>query len=112
MPIEPASECWPPKLSIAIQSKLKYYDYMSDLSHIVGRVVTAAIVLLVTATIPASAYVGPGIGVGLIGSVLGIFFALALMLFGIIWYPLKKLFRKKTINQSGEADSAAFEPSE
>lgn len=40
------------------------------------------------------AYIGPGLGVGLITSLLGFFFGLLMLLVGIIWYPLKNLFNK------------------
>jgi hypothetical protein len=41
-----------------------------------------------------NAYIGPGLGLGTIATVLGIFFGLFLMLIGIIWYPLKKLYKR------------------
>ena len=42
----------------------------------------------------AFAYIGPGLGVGAIGVVLGILGSIALALVAIIWYPIKRLFRK------------------
>jgi len=43
----------------------------------------------------ANAYVGPGLGAGTIGVILGIVGSLFIALFAIIWYPLKRLFKKK-----------------
>lgn len=43
----------------------------------------------------ADAYVGPGLGAGTIGVILGIIGSLFIALFAIIWYPLKRLFKKK-----------------
>lgn len=43
----------------------------------------------------ANAYVGPGLGAGTIGVILGIIGSLFIALFAIIWYPLKRLFKKK-----------------
>ena len=43
----------------------------------------------------AFAYVGPGMGGGLIVAVLGIFVAIFLALFGVIYYPIKKMINKK-----------------
>ena len=42
----------------------------------------------------AYAYVGPGLGLGAIGAFFGIIFAVILGIIGLIWYPLKKLFKK------------------
>lgn len=42
----------------------------------------------------AYAYVGPGLGAGTIGVVLGIIGSIFIALFAIIWYPLKRLFKK------------------
>lgn len=44
--------------------------------------------------LPATAYVGPGLGVGMIGAILGVVLSVVLALIGIVWYPLKRLFNK------------------
>jgi len=41
----------------------------------------------------ADAYVGPGLGLGAIAAVLGVFVALLLLVVGLIWYPLKRFIR-------------------
>lgn len=41
----------------------------------------------------ASAYVGPGLGVGAVASVLGVVSGLMMLVVGVVWYPLKKIFR-------------------
>ncbi len=51
----------------------------------------------------ADAYVGPGLGAGTIGVILGIIGSLFIALFAIIWYPLKRLFKKKK-KQSQETE--------
>ena len=43
----------------------------------------------------ANAYIGPGLGAGTIGVILGVIGSLFIALFAIIWYPLKRLFKKK-----------------
>ena len=43
----------------------------------------------------AFAYVGPGMGGGLIVAVLGIFVAIFLALFAVIYYPIKRMIHKK-----------------
>jgi O-antigen/teichoic acid export membrane protein len=42
----------------------------------------------------AFAYVGPGLGLGAIGAILGTIFALLLGLIGILWYPIKRMINK------------------
>ena len=42
----------------------------------------------------ASAYIGPGLGLGAVGVILGIFLAALLAFFAILWYPIKRLFKK------------------
>ncbi len=37
------------------------------------------------------AYIGPGLGVGLIAVVLGTSAALSMLAVGVLWYPLKRL---------------------
>ncbi|MEM7617155.1 MAG: arylsulfotransferase family protein [Pseudomonadota bacterium] len=43
----------------------------------------------------AFAYVGPGAGLGVIGVLLGILFALFLFIISIFWYPLKKMMKER-----------------
>ena len=44
-----------------------------------------------------SAYIGPGLGVGAIGIVLGILAAIVIGFFAILWYPVKRIInRRKT----------------
>ena len=44
--------------------------------------------------LPAHAYVGPGLGLGALGVILGIFTSIFLAIIGIVWYPIKRLIRK------------------
>jgi len=44
---------------------------------------------------PAQAYLGPGLGAGTIGVVLGIVGAFFLALFAVVWYPVKRLIKRK-----------------
>ena len=57
----------------------------------------AACVLTVPA--PADAYIGPGAGITVIGTVVAFFAAIFFALVGFIWYPVKRLiavFRGRT----------------
>lgn len=49
---------------------------------------------LVLTPLAAEAYVGPGLGVGIFGVLLGALMAVALAFMGVIWYPLKRLVQK------------------
>lgn len=48
------------------------------------------VALLLASVRPAAAYVGPGLGVGIVATVLGILGGLLLLLVGAVWYPLKR----------------------
>ena len=52
------------------------------------------------------AYIGPGMGVGIIGVVLGILVAIFLAFFAILWYPVKRLFvRRRNQKEEKPGDS-------
>jgi membrane protein implicated in regulation of membrane protease activity len=65
--------------------------------------------LLVTALAfggPAHAYIGPGVGLGAIGVTIAIVLGLVLLVAGFLWYPLKRLFRRRDRKQeSGSTDT-------
>ena len=44
---------------------------------------------------PATAYIGPGAGLTAIGTVLALVGAVALAIFGFVWYPIKRYMRKR-----------------
>lgn len=50
-------------------------------------------------TNPSYAYLGPGVGGGVIAAAIGIIIAIFVALFGIIWFPLKRLIKKIKSNQ-------------
>jgi hypothetical protein len=75
------------------------------------RLVYFALLMFLPST--AEAYIGPGLGMGTIGVVLGILASILLMLIAIIWYPLKRLF-KLLFNKDKApttTDSETIEPS-
>lgn len=65
------------------------------------RLYTCLLALFVTES--AFAYIGPGVGITTIVAVLGIFFGIVLLLFGVIWYPLKRLILKSKKNELEES---------
>ena len=51
-------------------------------------------VLIFINPVNANAYIGPGLGAGTIGVILGVLGSVFIALFAIIWYPLKRLLKK------------------
>lgn len=43
---------------------------------------------------PAYAYVGPGMGLAVIGAIIGGITTVILAFFGLLWYPIKKRLRR------------------
>ena len=58
------------------------------------RVMFVLFVLLGTQTI-AHAYLGPGLGVGAIAAALGVIGSIVLALLAVLYYPIKRLIKKK-----------------
>lgn len=54
------------------------------------------LVMLTLVSVPtqAMAYVGPGLGAGTVGVVMGIAGSAIIALFAVVWYPFKRLFKK------------------
>lgn len=44
---------------------------------------------------PAQAYIGPGAGITAIGTVIALIGAILLAIVGFLWYPIKRLLRKR-----------------
>lgn len=53
------------------------------------------IIILLIISSPASAYIGPGMGGGLIAAVLGVIGAILLAIFGILYYPIKRMLKNR-----------------
>ena len=53
------------------------------------------------------AYIGPGMGLGMIGVILGILGAIVLAFFAILWYPFKRLWNRlvKKMKEKKPVDS-------
>jgi hypothetical protein len=66
--------------------------------------------ILVLLPSAADAYIGPGLGMGVIGVMLGILVVFVLTVVAIIWYPLKRLiklvFRKKEEPATSDSEEA------
>ncbi len=53
------------------------------------------IIILLSISSPVFAYIGPGMGGGVIAAVLGVVGAILLALFGILYYPIKRMLKNK-----------------
>ena len=60
------------------------------------RALVAGLVLAVVTVGPAAAYVGPGAGLTAIGAIVAVIATLFLAAVGFVWYPVKRLLRKRS----------------
>ena len=58
--------------------------------------------IVLLAAMPVEAYVGPGLGAGTLGVVLGLLGSILIALFAFFWYPIKRIF-KKWITSDGDS---------
>ena len=61
---------------------------------------------LVAVCTPALAYVGPGMGAGLLATALGVAVSALLALVAILYYPLKRMLRNRRLGQNQADDPA------
>ncbi|MGV6812450.1 MAG: hypothetical protein ACWA47_09405 [Brevirhabdus sp.] len=67
---------------------------------------TAMAALTAMAATPAAAYIGPGAGIGALGTVVALFGAMAMLIVGFVWYPIKRMIKsRKATVQSDQADA-------
>lgn len=59
------------------------------------------LILLLVAPVAGYAYVGPGAGLGAIGTVIALLGAILLGIVGFVWYPIRRLLDR---NRSTEPD--------
>lgn len=64
---------------------------------------------------PALAYIGPGAGIGAIGTFFAVIGAVVLLIVGFLWYPVKRMLRKKKqapvqANTADNSDSTPTNP--
>ena len=57
------------------------------------KIVLGLLITILTAD-PAFAYIGPGLGLGALGAIIGVVFSIFLAVFAIFWYPIKRLIAK------------------
>ncbi len=73
-----------------------------------------AMLFLVTLglALPVQAYIGPGAGLGTIGTAVAFLVAVLLLVVGFVWYPLKRLLRGRNKAVEAETETASKETEE
>ena len=86
-------------------------------SRLVAVPIVAAGMALILQS-PAYAYVGPGLGLSTIGTILAFLAAVFFAIVGFIWYPVKRMRRRRQeakaakMAESGETPAGAESPTE
>ena len=65
----------------------------------------AAMFIILLFAADGAAYVGPGAGLSAIGSLLALLAALAVTVLGFVWYPIKRMRKKKNKKKEEHQDS-------
>lgn len=62
------------------------------------------LVIILVCFLPSSAvaYIGPGSGLSAIGAFFALLAATTAALFGFLWYPIKRLLRRKKLRNAGQ----------
>jgi hypothetical protein len=68
-----------------------------------GRALAAGALLF--HALAAQAYIGPGAGLSAIGSILALGAAVVVAIFGFLWFPVKRLLRKRRAQQLVQEDT-------
>ena len=66
----------------------------------VKQTIKIVLPILLLMTLPASAYIGPGMGGGVIAVVFGILAAIFMAIFGFIYYPIKRWLKRRKAEKS------------
>lgn len=61
------------------------------------------LLLLALSPVAAHAYIGPGVGMGAVGVVIGLIASVLLAIVGLFWFPIKRILRKRKKNQAGNS---------
>jgi len=76
-----------------------------------GKAMLAAALALLAATPGvAEAYLGPGLGMGAISVAFGIIGSIFMAIVAIVWYPFKRLLRRRRRTPAPKAGDAAADP--
>lgn len=65
-----------------------------------------ALLALVLSATAAQAYIGPGVGAGALAAVVGVLGSIFLALFAVIYYPIKRMMKKRKAGTPDVSDDA------
>ncbi len=68
------------------------------------RLIIPLTALLALIALPAHAYIGPGLGLGAIGVILGLVLSLVMAIFAFVWMPIKRVISRKKVSVKDAAD--------
>ena len=68
------------------------------------KLILSFVVIFFTTSSSSFAYLGPGVGGGIIAASIGILVAIVATIFGIIWFPLKRLIKNKKVKKENKLD--------
>lgn len=60
-----------------------------------SKITIATLLILISLSSNVYAYIGPGMSGGIILATIGIVIAIFAAIFGIIWFPIKRLIQKR-----------------
>lgn len=76
----------------------------AEMKHIAHPAALATLAALATTlATPAAAYIGPGAGIGALGTVIALFGALAMLIVGFVWYPVKRMLKSRKSDDKADA---------
>lgn len=76
---------------------------------IVTMIVTTVIGAFLLCPSTAWAYIGPGLGLGAIGAILGTIVAVFLAVIGLFWYPIKSYLKKRASKKAASLSATEAE---
>jgi len=78
----------------------------TDMQHLNKLELVSALILLLGSQ-QALAYIGPGLGAGSVGVILGLVGSVLLALFAFFWYPIKRMLAGKNKDEEAKEEMAA-----
>ena len=81
-----------------------------DMKHVKPKMPLLAAAAVMTLSSTAHAYVGPGVALSTIVMGLGVLGALLLWVFVLVWYPVKRLWRRWRGNRRAAEDAEVPPP--
>ena len=76
------------------------------MQHLNKLELVSALILLLGSQ-QALAYIGPGLGAGSVGVILGLVGSVLLALFAFFWYPIKRMLAGKNKDEEAKEEMAA-----